>query len=1375
MSAFDPEADFDTPVKPPDPVIPKKLTFYFPATRQETIAAGLSPRVEGGIQGGGRFGNVDLRHHTLEKYNENDPNSVVAVAMPGEPTGKRFPLNINGRTVLAWNVDTGGGLVPGQIDVATSDPKLARHAPIRGAAPSFGLIEKRGFDPNDPIPGEKQVPAPAAPRAAAPRAFDPNAEVRRAEPLPQSQQPGGKLPVEIGPKEMATLQHPDEQDYKLSVNRDPLIPSELIKSGYKTSPLYWLGKIVGPEKTEAIATGLSQTAAQFTTPENVGLVGATGFIPGGLVGKLAMTGIGAYFEAQAIKAFPEQWKEFKETSDPVKKWQVGSGIAVGLGLPLTALVSVAGMTHPDELTPAQTKNLNEALQPLVEKPAEVPAQKTTPTASKEEQAPTPITSKLPAETLDLGKPETDEEMLARQANEERTNRELQAEADKKAQVQHGWQQPLTGTTGDLGQGQMFGGEDLFAGGLSTADKLRMQREYEQELLAEAEQHMARGGDELVDVLKQHGLPLIPEATHYTGELKNIREMFKSGGFQGKKGGLGNIVTGTGEKLSYQDIFKKGGGSIDSLTGLLKSQGFDVETPADALDLIEQRLRTGKKVYGSLAKAEALEAARFGATDLFAMGLRRGQPDVGLKIIRAVQKAVDAIQTNLFGKTPTFEPPKLNIADGGKSKPPTGSVFAADTPPDGIPEHVYAMRITNSFKRWWEKFWPRDLSVHNLRKLLEAKEADATPVISAHQRFIAGPVDYLENFSAQPFWKALRGRSDEELIDMENKAVKQFRAAYQLELSMKGPKADRLAAKQKVLSKFPKWFQDVLMDETRIARESDDYRELGIEPPVYTGDPYLARLTNEDGKDVVDLNPGVGTTVGRSLRTTIGAFDNSRVHPTMKEGILAGTQYEPVARAVFIRELTSARLNATANLVRELKGKVLFENPKDALAASPNRRISQVRGLGPKTYYARSPEEAVFLEQNVSSMPRSPFGKLQRLTTTYLRDWNLVNPLPHVTKNMFVKYALGRINNALLKADVAEYSRTTPTALKERFDKVMPFPKTAERTPGIMAREVGTWGERTIQQSSKPNTPSRNFIFQKADPAMRYSLWKDYVRKGLSDQDAANHVWIDLIRYDANSGGMNFWKSIPFNFFVPWRTGTYVTLGKAIRSHPIRTILFFGSLDYLREMRYRGTGRWTHLPHDYLEAPLGEAINSATQIHDARSARNAAQSTLGVAATTLLFGPGGGQAPSTIKDMMAAISGDPSQKARIMNMFWGLSQIYNLPAEWTAFKQDNNPQHLVDMLTTIAVSEHSALKYEPRRLMKWLPDWMPGMQKGELVKQAEALQEMMRRKREKSQATYEERHSVSRTFDVTPERQQIQALQRAAGQSRPRKQSLLAVP
>ena len=143
-----------------------------------------------------------------------------------------------------------------------------------------------------------------------------------------------------------------------------------------------------------------------------------------------------------------------------------------------------------------------------------------------------------------------------------------------------------------------------------------QREYEKDQLEETQEQMRRGGDELVDVLKRHGLPAIADSNkQYYGEINYLRAMFK-GGATGGTNRYGGLVTGTGEKLLYRDVFKKGGGTLDSLVSTLKRAGFEnpdgspIDSISDALELIQNRFHTGKLVYGNESKAQELESQSF---------------------------------------------------------------------------------------------------------------------------------------------------------------------------------------------------------------------------------------------------------------------------------------------------------------------------------------------------------------------------------------------------------------------------------------------------------------------------------------------------------------------------------------------------------------------------------------------------------------------------------------------------------------------------------------------------------------------------------------------------------------------------------------------
>jgi hypothetical protein len=176
---FDPQAfisgaDTTTATEPPTEqpkelptVTPNLTTFYYPSTPEDTKAKGLSYSMEGGTQGGGKFGDIDLRNHTLEQFLAGN-SPFVAVARKGAPTGEEFKMNIGNTPIVGKWVDTGGGLRDGQTDIATSNPDLAK----------TGI--QHGFDPQAFINGKPQPivqagvpdihafmePAPPEPEAA---------------------------------------------------------------------------------------------------------------------------------------------------------------------------------------------------------------------------------------------------------------------------------------------------------------------------------------------------------------------------------------------------------------------------------------------------------------------------------------------------------------------------------------------------------------------------------------------------------------------------------------------------------------------------------------------------------------------------------------------------------------------------------------------------------------------------------------------------------------------------------------------------------------------------------------------------------------------------------------------------------------------------------------------------------------------------------------------------------------------------------------------------------------------------------------------------------------------------------------------------------
>ena len=118
---------------------------------------------------------------------------------------------------------------------------------------------------------------------------------------------------------------------------------------------------------------------------------------------------------------------------------------------------------------------------------------------------------------------------------------------------------------------------------------RARREYEAELMSQGQEGIEQSGPELLAAVKDFG-GVNPDDPVFAGEIKNLRDASKPAALAGIPGVF--------------NIFKKAAGGLDALTGHLQSLGFPVETPADTLDLLQQRLGQRKPIYGSYVRAEA---------------------------------------------------------------------------------------------------------------------------------------------------------------------------------------------------------------------------------------------------------------------------------------------------------------------------------------------------------------------------------------------------------------------------------------------------------------------------------------------------------------------------------------------------------------------------------------------------------------------------------------------------------------------------------------------------------------------------------------------------------------------------------------------------
>jgi len=241
---------------------------------------------------------------------------------------------------------------------------------------------------------------------------------------------------------------------------------------------------------------------------------------------------------------------------------------------------------------------------------------------------------------------------------------------------------------------------------------------------------------------------------------------------------------------------------------------------------------------------------------------------------------------------------------------------------------------------------------------------------------------------------------------------------------------------------------------------------------------------------------------------------------------------------------------------------------------------------------------------------------------------------------------------------------------------------------------------------KVNQGSSNVIFKWADPSMRYSLFKHYINKGMAPQEAANNAWIDLVRYGTRSDLVDFWKSIPSNFFVPWRVGTWTSVLKNMAKYPFRTLLLLGSIDLAREIRYRETGRWSHWPHDYIEGPIMLVLEDAAK---GQPGRTGWQAMINAA-----LGPGGEATASQIARMFSEPNADTNTMKSIFKSLWGIGQLLptgDMANELSKFKDDGDPAHIANAVGALIFAERQVYKtvngrrtgFEPHRALSVVPE------------------------------------------------------------------------
>lgn len=623
---------------------------------------------------------------------------------------------------------------------------------------------------------------------------------------------------------------------------------------------------------------------------------------------------------------------------------------------------------------------------------------------------------------------------------------------------------------------------------------------------------------------------------------------------------------------------------------------------------------------------------------------------------------------------------------------------------------------------WAQMWAAEKQRWG-QELPVLKTHEGSPVITNIESLHVYAEDYMENLTKQPWVKTLMKYGDNtKLAPLEKQWIADYKAGRQ---------------PSNMPDDFKQMFarMDALLDEENTIRRSRGLAEISK-----VDGPYIPRMTDEDFHLMRTLQNGE---TGAKTSQSIGSFGQARTLETLAEGMTKGVTYKDWRHALLFRESRSAVLRATDKMMTDLEGQgVLFRTKEAAEAASLTGKAFSSDGLpfAPKggQWWVRSAEERQFLLQNLRSAGDGALNTLRAWGQQWVRNPSLVNPLPHIIKNMGLKQMqqaiVGGLNPAKViknslayrQAQLVEQSKHT-SALDPRlpfrksaellypkgadmideFKAVMPFTESGNTLWEIMESA----GPKTmIQQMSRGvgqlNALSRQKIFAEWDPAMRYGLWREYVRKGHSPQEAANHAWIDLVRYGTKADRIDFWSSVPFNFFVPWRVGTLRTMNKALQSSPVRFAAFMGAVDTIREMDYRYNNRWTHLPYDYMERPIMTLI---------KDGKEEALTTLGA---TLIAGPGGEYMFRTIRNILNNLEGK-GQLGDLKTLAWGIAQVYDLWPQYEAYMKDGKAEHITDMLGLVMLGRHATPYGAPRRFGELIPEGLirkhPGVVQGEALR------------------------------------------------------------
>ena len=685
------------------------------------------------------------------------------------------------------------------------------------------------------------------------------------------------------------------------------------------------------------------------------------------------------------------------------------------------------------------------------------------------------------------------------------------------------------------------------------------------------------------------------------------------------------------------------------------------------EAVEKHLRNAnpQELQSMLARAKDMQKQRLGGAD-------------------DLRQAVEAEIARRKGATgipaPSSQAASPPLVEGHQIKP--GGVFDPKVPADKNLTSTYLSRLRD----WW--------TAHVVEKLPQearlVRNVPQTPVISEVETLTKNLSDKLTKIVER--MKSLHRFTPEEWEAAEHKALQVYRTT---------------GSKQQAIASLPPELQEYArMRDAFFAEEQQARHLLGLDPSAEIAGPYLPRRTVDASRNAIKVFRHEGG-YGVELKTSEGSFGQHRTGDMsrLEQRIRNGVAYEDPRITALAREWTGLRLRETGRFISRLRNKILFESREAARLANGGKDVAEIEFIpGGRKWYTTSREEGIFLKHQFQEH-MSSLGGVSQYMNSIFRNPNLFNPLPHFLKNMLYKFKLAGGSLTSLPQRFNEFFKNPDPKIMAAFEEVMGYSQTGKVPYQIMREaladlnpsQAGRVGAKMLRTLTNINHLSSQAIFKWGDPFLRYSLWRKYLAEGKTVQEAANHAWVDLIRYSTRSELVDLLKSIPGNFFVPWRYGSLTSLKKQMFSHPMRTVAVVGTIDVLREAYHRRTGRWLHLPIDYFEAPV------AKMLQDPKSAGQFITSLVNVRA---------------LQDVTEILNGSADWD-RIRNLFWGWSQLYETKKEWEAFQKDGKMlPHLFNFLSGLALGTHPTYEYNPWRFGSAIPESL--LPKSQIVKQKEAM-------------------------------------------------------